>query len=210
MNDNITTINPDQRTLIAYNDYMVTIPPMEEDNHGDLIVKASDIGETKQGFDIRFVSTAQRTMARQIKTNPPKTVGELWYKYLGMANAYASNQASREGLERALERINQEMNEYADDNNFCESYEKALSSFNTALQAEGYKGYFTFTGRKTEKEVTVRRYRTVLEEVTFTMELGHNEEPEWADAVDIAADCDDWNVIDEEYDTDNYEITNIE
>lgn len=208
MTDNI--INPDQRTLIAYNDYMITLPHIEVEASGDYVVKGTDIGDDKPNFDVRFNSAAQRSQAAYIRTNPPKTVGELWRRYLTTASAYASNHSSYEALERALERINREMNEYAEDNNFCIEYETTLGQFNKILVDEGYKGYFTFTGRKTEKEVTVRRYRTVLEEVTFTMELGHDEEPEWADAVDIATDCDDWNVIDEEYDTTDYEITNVE
>ena len=210
MNDNISTINPDQRTLIAYNDYIVTVPPIDEDSSGTYVVKGTDIGDDKPNFDVRFDSTAQRSQATYIRTNPPKTVGELWRRYLTTASAYASNHSSHEGLERALERINSEMNEYAERNNFCESYERALDTFNSILADEGYKGYFTFTGRKTEREVTVQRRRVVLEEVTFTMEVGHNEEPEWADAVDLAAECYDWQIIDDEYETDDYEITNVE
>jgi hypothetical protein len=208
MNDIIT--NPNERHLIAYSDYLVVMPEITENSTGDLHVKAADVDAAG---DIVFIDSSQRAVAESIKSNPPQKVADLWRRFLTVSQSYASANRREQALTAALYRINEEMNEAADELNLCSEYEDKLSDFNIALKAEGYKGTFRFEGRKETKRFTVQRHRTIIETTVVEMEVErNNSDSYWSDIIDSASDHDTdmWEVVDEQYDTENYDIIDEE
>lgn len=205
-----TLLNPDKQYRFAHGDYLLTMPAITENSSGDLHVKAADVGAIA---DIIFADTAQRSIAEYIIKNPPQTVADLWRRFLTVSQSYASADRREQALIAALYRINEEMNEAADELNLCNEYEDKLSSFNTALKAEGYKGTFRFQGRKKMKRFTVQRQRTIIETTQVEMEVEANDSGSyWSDIIDAAQDhdMDSWETTDEEYYTDEYEIIDEE
>jgi len=213
MNDTINTPEP-IKTPYAINTDRVRTPEIKENETGTLSVDFEPLQplEHRLGKSLTFGSTAQREAAQKIINDPPKTLGELWYDYLMLVAANANTAKNLAALERGLGKVNYYINEYADDENWCSEYEQKLFDMTRLLVDEGYTGWFEFTGRVEEVQVTIERRRTVLETVTVNMEKPKGSDLDYSDAVDQASEYDDsdWEVTDECYDTDYYEVINVE
>lgn len=158
-----------------------------------------------------FMSTAQKEALTRLQQNPPETVGHLWALYLQAVAALAQANKNNQAVVRGLSRINVEMNEFAEDQNFCESYEEALQKFNDILREEGFP-LFDFEGRKTTMRITIQRDRTVRETMDVEIDVFRNQDVDYDYAYEIANDSmlDEWETQDEEYDTDRYEVIHEE
>lgn len=213
MNDTITTPNA-TLTPYALNTDRVRMPEIKENAQGSLSVDFEPLQplEHRLGKSLTFGSTAQREAAQRIINDPPKTVGELWYDYLMLVAAAASTAKNLTALESGLGKVNTFLNEYAENENWCPEYEDKLSDMNTLITSEGYTGWFAFEGRVEEVDVIVERRRTVVETVRVRMEKPRGSEVDYETATDAAADYSDseWEVTDECYDTDYYEVVSIE
>jgi hypothetical protein len=213
MNDTITTPNA-TLTPYAINTDRVRTPEIKENETGTLSVDFEQLQplEHRLGKSLTFGSTAQREAAQKIINDPPKTLGELWYDYLMLVAANANTAKNLAALERGLGKVNYFLNEHADNENWCSEYEDKLSDMTSLLVGEGYTGWFTFTGRVEEVDVMVERRRVVLETVTVRMEKPKGSDLDYSDAVDQASEYDDelWDVQDDCYDTDYYEVINVE
>lgn len=188
----------------------VRMPDIPENERGEYEIQTNTFStKYSEHQRITFYNSSMREALDQVKANPPETVGELWAQYLYLVARQANTNKKLNGLERALSTINEQMNEFADNENFCSSYEDTLSDFNKYLYEAGYTGHFEFTGREEEVQVAVRRHRTVLEEVTVTMTRMHGQEIDEDMAQEMAEESDYWNEIDSEYNTDYYEVTDV-
>ena len=208
MNDNITI-----KTPYAINTDRVRLPEIKENASGNLAVDFEPLQplENRLGKTLTFGNTAQREAIQKIINDPPSTLGELWYDYLYLVAAQANSLKNLNALERGLGKVNTYLNEYADDQNYCSDYEAKLSDLNSLIVSEGYTGWFVFEGRTEEVNVTVERRRTVMETTVVTMERARGTEVDYETAVDLASGVDDsdWEVTDECYDTDYYEILDV-
>lgn len=208
MNDNITISTP-----YALNTDRVRMPEIKENDRGMLSVDFEPLQplENRLGKSLTFGSTAQREAIQKIINDPPSTLGELWYDYLYLVAAQANSLKNLNALERGLGKVNTYLNEYADDNNYCSDYEAKLSDLNSLIVSEGYTGWFVFEGRTEEVNVTVERRRTIVETTVVTMERARGAEVDYDTATDLASECDesDWEVTDECYDTDYYEVIDV-
>lgn len=212
MNDNITTPEP-IKTPYAINTDRVRVPEIEENDQGVLTVYYEPLQplENRSGNALMFRSTAQREAAQRIINNPPKTLGELWYDYLNLVAANATTAKNLTALEAGLSKVNTFLNEYAENENWCSEYEDKLSDMNSLIVSEGYTGWFVFEGRTEEVNVTVERRRTIVEQTVVTMDRPKGSEVDYETATDLAADYDEslWEVTDECYDTDYYEVIDV-
>ena len=208
MNDNITI-----KTPYAINTDRVRLPEIKENASGNLAVDFEPLQplENRLGKTLTFGNTAQREAIQKIINDPPSTLGELWYDYLYLVAAQANSLKNLNALERGLGKVNTYLNEYADDQNYCSDYEAKLSDLNSLIVSEGYTGWFVFEGRTEEVNVTVERRRTVMETTVVTMERARGAEVDYDTATDLASDYDEslWEVTDECYDTDYYEVIDV-
>jgi hypothetical protein len=143
----------------------------------------------------------------------PRSVGELTYRYAVALAAAESARKQLRVLENGLAGINLEMNEYAEENEFCNLYEQKLKIFNQALRDAGYTGGFEFVGRRYDGRARVRRHRVIIEEVWVDVTMNRNGELfDEEDATSIAEDLnpEDFDIVDEQYDTSDYEIMETE
>jgi hypothetical protein len=143
----------------------------------------------------------------------PATVGELTYRYATLLASAESARKQLLALEDGLAGINLEMNEYAETANFCNEYEQKLKIFNQALRDAGYTGTFEFVGRMYDGRALVRRHRVIIEEVWVNVTMDRNGELfDEEDATSIAEDLnpEDFDIVDEQYDTSDYEIMETE
>lgn len=213
MNDTITTPNAINTPYALHTD-RVRLPEIKENESGTLAVDFEPLQplEHRLGKSLTFGNTAQREAAQRIINDPPKTVGELWYDYLMLVAANANTVKNLTGLERGLGKVNAFLNEYADEENYCSGYEDKLSDMNTLISSEGYTGWFQFEGRTEEVDAIVERRRTIVETVSVRMEKPKGGDVDYDTAVDMAADYDDsdWEVTDECYDTDYYQVVSVE
>lgn len=213
MNDTITTPNAINTPYALHTDRL-RLPEIKENESGTLAVDFEPIQplEHRLGKSLIFGSTAQREAAQRVINDPPKTVGELWYDYLMLVAANATANKNLTALERGLGKVNAFLNEYAENENWCSEYEDKLSDMNTLITSEGYTGWFAFEGRTEEVDVIVERRRTVVETVTVRMEKPKGSDVNYETATDAAADYDDsdWEVTDECYDTDFYEVIDVQ
>lgn len=206
-----TTIaqSPGNTPLTFYTD-RVRMPDIPENSRGEYEIKANTLSPKYSEHQvITFYNTAQRTAIEEVKAYPPETVGELWAKYLYLVNQNASTSKQLAAVVSALGTINDQMNEFAEDQNFCDSYEQALSNFNVALSGAGYHGSFQFVGRTEEVQVTVRRQRTILEDTVVTMTRSHGDDIDEEVAQELADECSYWDEVDSDYNTDCYEIVDV-
>lgn len=214
MNDTITTETPNTYSPYATNTDRLRLPEIKENESGTLAVDFEQLQplEHRLGKSLTFGNTAQREAAQRIINDPPKTVGELWYDYLMLVAAQANSLKNLTALERGLSKVNAFLNEHAENENWCSEYEDKLSDMNSLIVADGYTGWFIFEGRTEEVDVMVERRRTVVETVTVRMEKPKGADVDYETAVDEAAEYDDslWEVTDECYDTDYYEVVNVE
>ena len=188
----------------------VRMPDIPENSRGEYEIKANTLSpKYSEHQSIVFYNTSMRTAIEQVKAYPPETVGDLWAKYLYLVAQHAQVNKHLNALQSGLAVVNEKMNEFADDNNFCSSYEEALTDFNRALYDAGYSGHFEFTGREEEVQVTVRRQRTVLEAVTVSMTRMRDAEIDEDMAQEIADEMDTWDELDSDYATDYYEVTDV-
>lgn len=213
MNDTITTPNAINTPYALHTDRL-RVPEIKENESGTLAVDFEPLQplEHRLGKSLTFGNTAQREAAQRIINDPPKTVGELWYDYLMLVAANANTAKNLTGLERGLGRVNYFLNEYADEENYCSGYEDKLSDMNTLITSEGYTGWFQFEGRTEEVDAIVERRRTIVETVSVRMEKPKGGDVDYDTAVDMAADYgdSDWEVTDECYDTDYYQVVSVE
>lgn len=159
-----------------------------------------------------FRSKVQADAIKAVVADPPKTVGELWVRYLKLVSSNAQYMKQLSALESGMSTIAEKMNAYAEDQDWCDDYEYQLNEFNGALSNAGYSGWFSFEGRKVQMRVRVQRDRTVKEYIWIDMELAKGEEVDYHDATEIAGemDTDAWCIDDDHYDDGNYEITDTE
>lgn len=213
MNDTITTPNAINTPYALHTDRL-RLPEIKENESGTLAVDFEPLQplEHRLGKSLTFGSTAQREAAQRIINDPPKTVGELWYDYLMLVAANANTAKNLSALERGMGKVNYFLNEYADEENYCSGYEDKLSDLNVLITSEGYTGWFQFEGRTEEVDAIVERRRTIVETVSVRMEKPKGSDLDYNTAVDMAADYDDchWEVTDECYDTDFYEVIDVQ
>lgn len=145
--------------------------------------------------------------------NPPRTVGELIYQFLQLKAHAATYMNDLNALHAGLGKINEWLNEYAEEENMCSAYEAKLDAWNTMLREEGYHGWFEFEGRTQDIVVTVQRTRTIIETATVGVSMTRDDrEAAYEEAVDAAADLDlsDWTEVDDCYSTDDYQAIDYE
>jgi hypothetical protein len=206
-----TTTEPRLTPMSLYTD-RVTMPDIPMSASGDPELQLNTLSDKFHDYQrVVFMSTAQKEALTRLQENPPATVGHLWALYLQAVAALAQANKNNQAVVRALSRINFEMNEYADDQNFCDSYENALRKFNDIFAEEGYN-FFDFEGRKTTMRLTIQRDRTVRETMTVEIEVPRLSETDYDYAYDIANDSmiDEWETEDDEHDTDNYQVIHEE
>jgi len=206
-----TTTEPRLTPMSLYTD-RVTMPEITMSASGDPTLKLDTLSDKFADYQrLVFMSTAQKEALTRLQENPPATVGHLWALYLQAVAALAVANKNNQAVIRALGRINVGMNEFADDNNFCDSYEEALQTFNNIFSEEGYN-FFDFEGRTTTMRVTMQRDRTVRETMQVEIEVPRGQDPDYHYAYDIANDSmiDDWETQDEEYSMDRYDVIDTE
>lgn len=208
MND--TQLQP----MTAIYAYTTPMPEMVDDTSGPYLQINTLMPDAPDWDRLRFERECDRTALANVKDQPPKTVGELWVRYLRIVQTLANLQYQNNALTRALQTINQDMNEYASINDFCESYEEALHNFNRTLSKEGYTGWFMFEGRVVTRRVLVQRVRHVQESIWVDVETRQGTEDSLLseEAIEIAEGMDPayWDVLDDEYDTTDYDVTDID
>ena len=161
---------------------------------------------------IYFRTTPQVNALKAMVQTPPKTVGELWMRYLEMLRDYSRTSSQLSALENGMTTIAAKMNEYADDQDWCNEYEYQLNEFNGALSNAGYSGWFSFEGRTQQMRVRVERVREVKEHVWIEMEVPKGDDPDYYYATELAGEMevDEWNIDDDHYNDGNYEVTDTE
>lgn len=211
MTDTTTNETPNYSPYATYSD-RVRMPEIKENEAGVLTVEFDQLEplENRVGIRLTFGNTTQREAAQAIINNPPKTVGQLWHDYIRLVATHANTAKNLAGLENGLSEVNNYMNNYADDNNLCGDYEDALYKFTRFLTDNGYTGWFDFTGRMEQVTVTVERTRTVREYMTVNMERTKGDENvDFALEIAETSEAYEWTISDEEYDTSDYEVTDI-
>ena len=206
-----TTTEPRLTPMSLYTD-RVAMPEISLSTSGDPELKLDTLSDKFADYQwLVFMSTAQKEALTRLQENPPATVGHLWALYLQAVAALAVANKNNQAVLRGLGRINFEMNEFADDRDFCDSYEDALRKFNDILAEEGYN-FFEFEGRKTTMRMTIQRDRTVRETMQVEIEVLRGQDPDYDYAYEIANDSmiDEWETQDEEYDTDRYDVIDTE
>jgi len=189
----------------TYN-YATQMPDIVENGNGDPALNKQVLVPAAESWEsVVFARTCEREALDRLKRNTPPTVGDLWWKYLIAVQQEARAADNQHVLVRALGRINSYMNEYADDNDMCEAYEDALEQFNKILQDEGYRGFFSFEGRKETYTVKVTRHRIVKETIEVDVQMRKNSSDQ--DVIDEAYEIAEqeethhWDEEDTEYDT---------
>jgi len=189
-----------------------TMPDIPMSTSGDPELQLNTLSAEFQDYQrVVFMSTAQKEALKRLQDNPPATVGHLWALYLQAVAALAQANKQNQAVVRGLGRVNYEMNEYADDQNFCDSYEEALRKFNDILIEEGYN-FFEFEGRKATMRLTIQRDRTVRETMEVEIEVPRLSDIDYDYAYEIAneSSIDEWETQDDEYDTDHYDVIHQE
>jgi hypothetical protein len=207
-----TTTNEPRLTPMSLYSDRVAMPGITMTTSGDAELKLDTLSDKFADHQrLVFMSTAQKEALTRLQENPPATVGHLWALYLQAVAALAVANKNNQAVIRALSRINYEMNQFADDNDFCDSYEEYLQTFNNIFSEEGYN-FFDFEGRKTTMRVTIQRDRTVRETMHVEIEVPRGQDPDYDYAYEIASDSmiDEWETQDEEYDTDRYDAIDTE
>jgi hypothetical protein len=133
-------------------------------------------------------------------------------RYLEMCRDYSRASSQLTALENGMSTIAAKMNEYADNEDWCDDYEYQLNEFNGALSNAGYTGWFEFEGRKVQMRVRVERNRIVREHIWIDMEVPKGDDPDYDYATELAGEMDveDWNIDDDHYNDENYEVTDTE
>lgn len=145
--------------------------------------------------------------------NPPKTVGELLYQFLELKAHAFTISSDLAALHQGLGSINEWLNEYAEEQNMCGTYEATLEKWNQMFREAGYHSWFNFEGRKEDIMVTVQRTRTVIETATVCVSMTRDDrDAAYEEAVDAAAglDLSDWTEVDDCYSTDDYQAIDYE
>jgi hypothetical protein len=202
-----TTTEPRLTPMSLYTD-RVTMPDIPMSTSGDPELQLNTLSAEFQDYQrVVFMSTAQKEALKRLQDNPPATVGHLWALYLQAVAALAQANKQNQAVVRGLGRINYEMNEFAEDQNFCDSYEEALRKFNDIFAEEGYN-FFDFEGRKTTMRLTIERERIVRETTTVDIEVPRSDDPDYDYAYEMASETDveDWEIQDDNYDDRNYNV----
>jgi hypothetical protein len=197
-----TTTEPRLTPMSLYTD-RVTMPDIPMSTSGDPELQLNTLSDKFHDYQrVVFMSTAQKEALKRLQDDPPATVGHLWALYLQAVAALAQANKQNQAVVRGLTRINFEMNEFADDQNFCDSYEEALRKFNDIFAEEGYN-FFDFEGRKTTMRLTIQRDRTVRETLEVEIEVPYLSDIDYDYAYEIANDSmlDEWETQDDEYAT---------
>ena len=206
-----TTTEPRLTPMSLYTD-RVTMPDIPMSTSGDPELQLQTLSAEFQDYQrVVFMSTAQKEALKRLQDDPPTTVGHLWALYLQAVAALAQANKQNQAVVSGLGRVNYEMNEYADDQNFCDSYEEALRKFNDILAEEGYN-FFEFEGRKATMRLTIQRDRTVRETMEVEIEVPRLSDIDYDYAYEIAneSSIDEWETQDDEYDTDHYDVIHQE
>lgn len=204
----ITTNTP----MTFYTD-RVRVPEVEDLSSNSPSVRTKQFDDTlSEHSAIYFRTLVQADAIKAMLQTPPKTVGELWMRYLETLRDYSRVASQLTALESGMSTIAEKMNAYADDQEWCSDYEYQLNEFNGALSNAGYSGWFSFEGRKVQMRVRVERERTVKEHTWVEVEVSKGEEVDYEYATEIAndVDMDDWMVDDDHYNDGYYEITDTE
>lgn len=191
----------------------VRVPEVQDLSSDSPSVRTKQFNETlSEQAAIYFRTLPQANGLKALIQNPPKTVGELWMRYLETLRDYSRTSSQLTALENGMSTIAEKMNEYADDQDWCSEYEYQLNEFNGALSNAGYTGWFSFEGRKVQVRVRVERTREVREYIWIDMEMPKGEEVDYHEATEIAGemDIDAWCVDDDHYNDSDYEITDTE
>ena len=208
-----TTTTEPRLTPRVLNTDRVTMPDIPISTSGDPELHLQTLSDKFYDYQrVVFMSTAQKEALKRLQDDPPATVGHLWALYLQAVAALAQANKNNQAIVRGLTRINGEMNEFAEDQNFCDSYEwDALRKFNDILAEEGYN-FFEFEGRKTTMRLTIQRDRTVRETLEVEIEVARGEEPDHDYACDVASDTEVayWEVQDDHYDDSDYQVIHEE
>ena len=204
----ITTNTP----MTLYTD-RVRVPEVEDLSSNTPSVRTKQFDDTlSEHGAIYFRTLVQADALKAMVQTPPKTVGELWMRYLHLLSDYSRASKQLSALESGLSTIAEKMNEYADQQDWCDDYEYHLNEFNGALSNAGYNGWFSFEGRKVQMRVRVERERTVKEHTWVEVEVSKGEEVDYHYATEIAGemDNDEWYIDDDHYNDSDYEITDSE
>jgi hypothetical protein len=144
----------------------------------------------------------------------PKTVGKLVMGYLEAEKHNAMYKTRMDQLHVFFAEMNQTVNQYADQNDLCSEYERAIDTINETINRVIPWCSYEFTGRTTEYEVTVSRSRTIIEQITLTVERTHQEDSYDFDSKVIeeaqASWDSEWEATDESYSTGDYEVIDSE
>ena len=191
----------------------VRVPEVQDIETNSPSVRTKQFDDTlSEHTAIYFRTVVQADALKAMLQSPPKTVGELWMRYLQLLSDHSRTSKQLSALESGLSTIAEKMNAYADDQEWCSDYEYQLNEFNGALSNAGYTGWFSFEGRTVQMRVRVERSRIVREHVWVEMEVPKGDDPDYYYATELAGemDTDEWNIDDDHYNDENYEVTDTE
>lgn len=191
----------------------VRLPQIDELSSTAPRVEMKQFDETLSDHTaIYYRTVAQADAIKAVAADPPKTVGDLWARYLKLVSTNAHYMKQLAALENGMSIIAAKMNDYADEQDWCDDYEYNLNKFNEALNDAGYSGWFAFTARQVQMRVRVERTRQVKEHVWIDMEVARGDEIDYYYATEVAneIDVDSWEIDDDHYDDSDYEVTDSE
>jgi len=194
-------------TINTTYDYATKFPPVGEESVGDgnvdYFIELSKLSpQYSEHSRVRFSTRDEKSLLETLRMNEPKSVGHLWGMFLKERMELFRVRRQLNALQDGLSQVNERMNEEASEQDLCSSYEDLLEALNSVLRANGYTGWFEFTGRRRTMRFEVQRDRIVRETTTVELEVSHGDDPDYDIVYENASEIDTelWDVQDDHYD----------
>jgi len=194
-------------TINTTYDYATKFPPVGEepvgDGNVDYYIELSKLSPQYSAESrVRFSTRDEKSLLETLRMNEPKSVGHLWAMYLKERMELFKTRRQLVALQDGMSSVNDSMNDEANEQNLCSSYEDLLENLNSVLRAHGYTGWFEFTGRRRTMRFEVQRDRIVRETTTVELEVSHGDDPDYDLVYEMASEIDTelWDVQDDHYD----------
>ena len=204
-------------TINTTYDYATKFPPVGEeavgDGNVDYYIELSKLSPQYSAESrVRFSTRDEKSLLEALRMNEPKSVGHLWAMYLKDRMELFRTRKQLTALQDGMSSVNDSMNDEANEQNLCSSYEDLLENLNSVLRAHGYTGWFEFTGRRRTMRLEVQRERVVRETTSVEIEVNHGDDPDYDIAYEMASEIetDAWYVQDDHYDDRDYQVIHEE
>ena len=204
-------------TINTTYDYATKFPPVGEeavgDGNVDYYIELSKLSPQYSAESrVRFSTRDEKSLLETLRMNEPKSVGHLWAMYLKERMELFKTRRQLVALQDGMSSVNDSMNDEANEQNLCSSYEDLLENLNSVLRAHGYTGWFEFTGRSRTMRLEVQRERVVRETTSVEIEVNHGDDPDYDIAYEMASEIetDAWYVQDDHYDDRDYQVIHEE